>query len=175
MRNFLQNFRGAEKGSVTIEFVIGLPLLLLALVFIFEFSSMFWTYHIATNNVRDATRYLSRAPLTATFLSNATNIALTGDPTNTVGTYVWNSKACTAASATGCKDVPSTSGPCVIINQDVRDFTTTNFNAAGKVISVEACIPYPTPLFGLVNALSGGSIPSTLTLGIFEETRWFGE
>jgi hypothetical protein len=51
---------GAEKGAVTIEFVCTLPLFLAALAFAFEFGQFFLAHQSTVNNVRAATRYLSR-------------------------------------------------------------------------------------------------------------------
>jgi hypothetical protein len=175
MKNILQNFRGAEKGSVTIEFVIGLPMILVAMVFIFEFSSMFWAHHIATNNVRSATRFISRAPLTAAFLTDAQNMALTGDPTGTIGFYNWNDATC------------ANGGPCVTITQNYANFTTA-FRVPGQIIRVEEDIPFQIPGFGLVKAFTGSSSLPAVTctpsqpagvllacLRIVEETEYFGQ
>ena len=59
-RRSAQSFAGAEKGAVTIEFVCTLPLFLAALAFAFEFGQFFLAHQSTVNNVRAATRYLSR-------------------------------------------------------------------------------------------------------------------
>jgi len=159
MMKFLQNTR----GSVTVEFVIGLPLILLALVFVFEFSNLFWAHHIAVNNVQSATRFLSRAPLAEPFLTQAANIAATGNPATPTGAYAWMEKIC------------ADGGICIDINQNFTTFSATDFRVAGKTVRVEANVPMAMPLFGLINAFSGGHIAQTLTLHIIEETRYFGE
>jgi Flp pilus assembly protein TadG len=152
-----------SQGSVTAEFVISLPLILLALVFVFEFGSLFWAHHVAVNNVRDAIRFLSRAPLTSVFLTQATNIARTGNSATSIGIYDWMKKTC------------ADGGICININQSAATFSATDFRSAGQVIRIEADVPFPMPLFGLVNAFSNGTIPQILTLHIVEETRYFGE
>jgi Flp pilus assembly protein TadG len=55
---------GEERGSLVVEFVIALPLVLVILVLIAEFGRAFWYHQIVTKGVRDGVRYLSRAPET---------------------------------------------------------------------------------------------------------------
>jgi Flp pilus assembly protein TadG len=152
-----------DRGSVTVEFVIGVPLILLALVFAFEFGNLFWMHNIVVNNVHTAARFLSRAPLTGSFLTKAENIARTGDPNTATGVYAWMAKTCAQG------------GICIDINQSYATFTNTDFRAAGKVIRIKARVPVATPLFGLMNILSGGNAPETLTFNVVEEARYFGE
>ena len=163
MKTCFKKIRGNNEGSVTVEFVIGLPLLLLALVLIFEFGSLFWAHHIAVNNVRGAARFLSRAPLMEPYLTEATNIARTGNPNTATGSYDWMKKTCDEG------------GICIDINQSFATFSAADFNVAGKVVRINAGIPFPIPLFGLINVFSGGSTPETLTFHVIEETRYFGE
>jgi hypothetical protein len=54
-------------------------------------------------------------------------------------------------------------------------FSAAYFRNAGQVIRIEADVPFPMPLFGLVNAFSNGAIAQTLIFHIVEETRYFGE
>ena len=53
-------FTAAECGAVTIEFVCSLPLFLAALALAFDFGQFFLAHQSTVNNVRAATRYLSR-------------------------------------------------------------------------------------------------------------------
>jgi hypothetical protein len=59
-RRSANSFTGTENGAVTIEFVCTLPLFLAALAFAFEFGQFFLAHQSTVNNVRAATRYLSR-------------------------------------------------------------------------------------------------------------------
>lgn len=159
MRKVFKN----TEASVTIEFVIGLPLILVALVFVFEFSNIFWAHHITANNVQSAARFLARAPLAEPYLTQAENIAKTGDPTTETGRYDWMKKDC------------DDGGICITIDQNFATFTAADFRAAGRIIKVQADVPLSLPLFGLINALSGGTTPDSINLRLVEETRYFGE
>ncbi len=55
-----KRFAAGENGAVTVEFVCTLPLFLAALAFAFEFGQFFLAHQSTVNNVRAATRYLSR-------------------------------------------------------------------------------------------------------------------
>jgi len=151
-----------DKGSVTVEFVVGVPLILLAFVFAFEFGNLFWMHNIVVNNVHTAARFLSRAPLAEPFLTRAENIARTGDPDTATGVYAWMEKTCEQG------------GICIDINQNFAAFSAVDFRSAGQVIRIEARVPVATPLFGLMNALSGGNAPETITFRVAEEARYFG-
>jgi Flp pilus assembly protein TadG len=60
MRFKPSTFGRDEKGAVTIEFLMTIPLFLAALAFSFEFGRVFLAYQQTVNNVRAATRYLTR-------------------------------------------------------------------------------------------------------------------
>jgi Flp pilus assembly protein TadG len=151
-----------NRGSVTVEFVIGVPLILLALVFAFEFGNLFWMHNIVVNNVHTATRFLSHAPLTGSFLTKAENMARTGDPDTATGAYDWMEKTCAQG------------GICIDINQSFATFSNVDFRAAGKIIRIEARVPVATPLFGLMNLFTGGNAPETIIFNVAEEARYFG-
>ena len=153
-RNYLQK---ADEGNVTMEFVIGLPLILVAFVMVFEFSSLFWAHHIATNNVRSAVRYLSRAPLTAPYITNATNLAKTGDPDDATGARNWMSAV----------DVD--------VNTSFSTFSSSDFRNNGQVIRIQADVPFGVGFFGMMNAFTGGDIPLAMTFSITEQARYIGE
>jgi hypothetical protein len=55
-----RRFAAGHDGAVTIEFVCTMPLFLAALAFAFEFGQFFLAHQSTVNNVRAATRYLSR-------------------------------------------------------------------------------------------------------------------
>ena len=55
-------FARADAGSVTVEFVAALPMLLAALAIMFEFGRGLWYHQVVTKGVRDAARYAARYP-----------------------------------------------------------------------------------------------------------------
>lgn len=75
-----RHFARDERGSITIEFVVMLPLFLAALAFTFEFGRVFVAHQGTVNNVRSAMRYLSRSDLSGNDVTAATNIVRTGVP-----------------------------------------------------------------------------------------------
>jgi Flp pilus assembly protein TadG len=61
-RRFLRD----DGGGMTVEFVTTLPMILAALVIVFEFGRGLWFHQIVSKSVRDATRFASRySPLAA--------------------------------------------------------------------------------------------------------------
>src|SRR5436305_7452424 len=93
----LRQFAGTSNGSVTVEFIATLPLLLVTLAFSFEFGYALWAYDVASRDVQAAARYLARAcsagvtpcTLSATDTTKALNVAMTGSPTGTVKHFPW--------------------------------------------------------------------------------------
>ena len=77
-RNSAAEFARAERGTVTIEFVVTLPLFLVALAFAFEFGQFFLAHQSTVNNVRAASRYLSRTDATRADRTRAESIVRTG-------------------------------------------------------------------------------------------------
>lgn len=71
---FLRN----ERGAVTIEFVVTLPLFLAALAFAFEFGQIFVAHQSTVHNVRAASRYLARTDAGDADVDRARNIVRTG-------------------------------------------------------------------------------------------------
>ena len=71
-----------ERGSLVVEFVIALPLILAMLILIAEFGRAFWYHQIVTKGVRDGVRFLSRAPAAEfdQFALRARYLAMTGQP-----------------------------------------------------------------------------------------------
>ena len=56
----LRRFGRDERAAVTIEFVLAIPLFLSVLAFSFEFGRLFLAHQSTVNNVRAATRYITR-------------------------------------------------------------------------------------------------------------------
>ena len=169
MKHLLRKFD--DSGSATMEFVIGLPLLVIAIIFIFEFGSLFWAHHIATYNVRSAIRFLERVPSAfisdpdSDFRKTADNIARFGE---VVSTEVPDTD-----KADWMKDIDTTD---ISIDPASSTFTEDDgFRTAGQVIKIHMNVPFSMPTFGLANILSGGGAGSTVTFSIIEEGRYIGE
>lgn len=60
LRSTLSQFRKSEDGVALVEFALFLPLFLLSLFVIVEFSRVFFSYQGAIVGVRDAARYMAR-------------------------------------------------------------------------------------------------------------------
>lgn len=79
-------FREEIKGSALVELSLALPLLVVFVGFIGEFSRVVYQYHIADKGVKSAARYLARVPDVSTcsaasfdgFKTNAVNMAQRG-------------------------------------------------------------------------------------------------
>ena len=62
----IRDFRRAVSGSAAAEFVLILPLLVLFLIAAIELGRAVRDYHVITESVRDAARFLARAEMTCT-------------------------------------------------------------------------------------------------------------
>ena len=91
---WFERFRLAGDGSVGVEFVLSLFFLIPIMFGIIEIGRVVHDYHLVTESVRDAGRYLGRAPLsctgtpgcgqctfTASDIARAKFIAMNGVPT----------------------------------------------------------------------------------------------
>lgn len=157
LANIIRPYRRDEQGGVTLEFVIGLPLLMVAMVFVFEFSTLFWAHHIATNNVRSAVRYLARAPLEEPYLTQATNMARTGNALATTGSYGWMDAV------------------AITVEQANDNFSKPDFRNDGQIIRIRADIPFVLNTLAMMNAFSGNATANNLTVSVVEEARHIGE
>jgi Flp pilus assembly protein TadG len=117
-------FRRAEKGAVTIEFVVTFPLLLVVLALSFEFGRLFLAHHATVNNVREAVRYLSRSDLSAVQLAIADEIVRTG-----------------AAAGGAAPDWLADAD--IAITPSFSSFGSTNFRVSGQVVRVRATVDFP--------------------------------
>src|SRR5437773_4927785 len=94
----LRQLARTSNGSATVEFVATLPLLLVTLVFSFEFGYALWAYDVAARDVRVAARYLARAcssggypcTLSSADTTSAQNVAMTGSPLGGTKHFPWN-------------------------------------------------------------------------------------
>jgi len=71
-------FFRSQRGTGTIEFVVSLPLFLVALAFAYEFGQFLLTHQNVVNNVHVAARYLSRTACLDVHQERATNLIKTG-------------------------------------------------------------------------------------------------
>jgi Flp pilus assembly protein TadG len=83
--------RFKQKGSSTVEFAMMLPLLLLLVVVVSEFGTLFYQLNALNKSVQSAARYLSDVSVnkknTTTQMTNAQNLAVYGNSAGT-GTAV---------------------------------------------------------------------------------------
>lgn len=90
----IRRFARAEQGSVVVEFVALLPLLVLFLFMMIGVGQGLWYHQVIIGGVRDGVRYLARAPLDADHMARAKLVALSGDPTGASPSFVfWNDPA----------------------------------------------------------------------------------
>src|SRR6266446_4157624 len=150
----LQEFISNGNGSMTVEFVILVPLLLSALVFSFEFGRALWVYDVMTRDVRAAVRYLERTPYDAPsgpFSTNAINIAKTGVPSGGTNHFPWGSPwspLATVAVAT------------------VSNFSTPTFNKNDIVFSVTGSVPLTLSFFTFLEAVTRTTLGTNHCSGV---------
>ena len=58
----IQGFFGDKRGAALTEFALVLPILVVMMSFIGEFSRAVYQYHVAEKGVKSAARYLARVP-----------------------------------------------------------------------------------------------------------------
>lgn len=142
-----------ERGSVTIEYVVTLPLFLAALAFAFEFGQIFVAHHSTVNNVRSAARYLSRSDLSAADITIATNIVRTGRTTGGV-----------------TPDYLQPANATIVVNDTYSTFAPPDFSRAGKTFQIRATVTFPLTIFGFVDNSGRTGIPFV----IVEDMRHVG-
>jgi hypothetical protein len=141
----------AEDGSITIEFVMLLPLLLALLAFAFEFGSVLIAHHTTVNHVRAASRYLARTQLTAAQIAAAEQIVRTGVPSGGVEPG-WMADA----------DID--------ITPSYSTFGGVNFREPGQVVRIRAQIDFPLTIF----SFTGDDRP-TIPFAVVDDMRFAGE
>src|SRR5690348_13359886 len=153
-------FLGDCRGSMTVEFIATAPILLVALVFSYEFGRGLWAYDVVTRDVRDAVRYASRASaLPASDCSGApANIAETGDPTDSMNAdmhFPW-------------KDAnPTPTFTCAVA-------ATPGFNNSASIITMTATVPIPVQFLNYLVTETGFSKPGTYNITVSDQARWIG-
>jgi Flp pilus assembly protein TadG len=148
-KRFLRN----QSGTVTIEFVVMIPLFLAALAFSFEFGRLFIAHNVVVNHMRSAVRYVSRSDLSNADITAAENIIRTGKPNGVVAD----------------QPVFLTSANAVITwTNPYATFTTADFSRGGKTIRVTTRVNFPLLMFNLASASS----PVTIPFVIVEDFRY---
>lgn len=160
----IRSFLCDAAGSITVEFVVMVPVLLVALVFSFEFGRALWAYDVMTRDVRAATRFLSRdrgaAPpdAQAAFL-RAQNVAETGSPSGSQKHFPWS-----IASAAFNITTPAKTG------------ALTEYNSAVTVYRMSASLPLTLSFLEAIdNFLNSDVVTNNYTLVVTDEVRWVGE
>jgi Flp pilus assembly protein TadG len=146
----LNSFLASRRGAVTIEFVLTIPLFLIALAFAFEFGQLFLAHQSTVNNVRSAARYLARTSLNASDFDRADNIIRTGQPTG---------------------------GSAPEYLADACDTTCATFNNGNKQLSVTVRVNYPLTLFGFISSGSqacDGDTQPCIPFVVQENVQWVG-
>ena len=146
---------------MTVEFVATAPILLVALVFSYEFGRGLWAYDVVTRDIRDAVRYASRASaLPASDCSGApSNIAQTGDPTDSQNAdmhFPWKGAS-----------------PAPTFTCSINSFNT-GFNQAVSVVTMTATVPIPVQFINDLVTETGFSKPGTYNITVSDQARWIG-
>jgi Flp pilus assembly protein TadG len=82
---FFGRRRGREKGSITIEMALAMPVLLFMIAGIIDLSMLYWEKHIITNATREGARAASKAADNG--MSEDANLSMT-DVRTTVQNYL---------------------------------------------------------------------------------------
>ena len=129
----MARFAREDRGAVTIEFVVMLPIFVAALAFAYEFGQLFLTYQSTASNVRSAARYLARVDEPQDHRDAARNIIRTGGLDDDADAFPYLRNACPR----------------------LRDcFTITS-----STVTVSVQVNYPLTLFGFVGGEAGASLP----------------
>lgn len=149
-----------RTASVTVEFVVILPVLLTALVFAYELGRGLLAYEIMTSDVRSAVRYLSHVPLSdslaasSTYVVAATNLAECGTLSSTCAAkhFPWNSSSTASLTVTPA----------------AKAFSSPTFAENGSVLEVTASVPITLAFLAYMG------IDTTYTLVVADEARRVG-
>lgn len=150
-RRNLESFQACQRGAVTIEFVMTIPLFLAALAFAFEFGRFFLAHQSTVNNVRSAARYLSRVEITDANFDCAKYIVRTGR-------MDFGDGVCAAPDE---GDYPDYLAPA---NADIA------IARNAQRIFIRTDVRFPLTIFGFVD----GSGRSNLRFAVQEDVRWVG-
>lgn len=159
----VREFWRRTDGSLTVEFVVLVPLLLTALVFSFEFGRALWAYDVITRDVRASVRYLARTSIApaapncpAATQTEAENIAKRGLRAGTAADdhFPWKG----AAPTFTCSSAAFNAG-----------FATT-----ATVVTLTANVPISLSFLEFLNTMTGGAVDSDIVLTVSDQARWIG-
>lgn len=160
MRRALFSFCKARRGAALVEFSLVAPLLVFLMCGLAEFACALRQYHIMEKGVRDAGRFLARAPMTGctlegTFVTQAQNLALTG------------------RTGGGAFLLPSWTDPSTVTVAVAQCFDNAGGSYRGRedmpVIEVTAGAPYAD--LGLFSVIGVGDVE----LEVSHQQLWIGE
>ena len=174
-------FLKKTTGSMTVEFVLVVPILLAALAFSYEFGRAFWAYDVMTRDVRASVRYLSRLPrppavnyppFDAAAQTKAINVAMTGGPSGGTTHFPWGPPWSTCTTT------------CVSVGGETN-FSIGNYNENGFVFSVTGTVPLNLQLLGfltsflnyvasLQNSAAPPALSTNYTLTVTDRARYIG-
>jgi Flp pilus assembly protein TadG len=163
MLKIARAFRGFLKdrsGSMTVEFVVLVPVLLVALVFSFDFGRAFWAYDTITRDVRAGARYVSRVqtvPTSGDCPTATQNIIETGSPTDSTNKHFpW-------------KGVTLTTVPQCTVSSAI-----SGFNLPVQMVQIQASVPYTLSFVTFFNTFTGGSLGASYNFVVTDQARWIG-
>lgn len=141
--SFIWRWLRDEDGSMTVEFVINVPVLLFAMVFIYEFGRAFFAYQALTTDVEAVVRYLSHVSDCASLGANPTaNSVVNGQ--NLAKCQSLPSQNTTPAACTAINfpwNISSDSGNGTVTVTNPTTFSTPNYNNNGSIVQVDASLP----------------------------------
>ena len=145
-------FRGSQDGSILIETIVVVPIIIIFAVGVIEFGNVFWQRHQIETGVRDAARYWSRCRLgfMTCDQSTAKNIAMFAVPVLT---------GSTPQRVFGWTDPDSIT---------ITPVSTPVSPTSADIVTVTATHDYQiSPLFGMLRI-------GTLTFEISHQQRYIG-
>lgn len=152
----LRAFAKDNRGLITVEFVCVLPMILAAMYFVFEFGRAFWAYEVASQDVRSAVRYLSRAEQV--------------DFTNTGGGYILKAENLAktgTADASSSMHYPWTASSTISVSTTA--FSDSDYNVNGSVITMAASIPITLSFLAFIGA------NTDYTISITDNAQYIGD
>jgi Flp pilus assembly protein TadG len=151
-----------QKGAAMVEFAIVLPLFLVLVFGIIEFSLMLYDQAIITNASREGARSaiaLRTPPLTA-----SSNPTLTNFINNVVTSYC-STNLITFGSKASCWIGDKNNGPPTVFSTYPTVITTTPTTPSGTPLTVQTNYTYTFLVFGnLINLLTNGRWGNTINL-----------
>jgi Flp pilus assembly protein TadG len=150
-------FATDRRGAGTLEFVLTLPLYLLALGFAFEFGRFLLAHQSVVNNVRSAARYLARSDMSGTSQSNAERIVRTGR----------------IATPGVTPDYLDPSNAVVTVTPTYSTFSAPTFREAGRTMRIRVDVTYRLSSLGLLSFGQGAGLLN-IPFTVVEDLRYTG-